>query len=70
MVHQAAGFPALRMWADIRRALDEELNRLPESLRAALVLCYLDGATRDEAAHRLGLTVATLETAPSLSLTV
>ncbi|HKB05822.1 MAG TPA: sigma-70 family RNA polymerase sigma factor, partial [Gemmataceae bacterium] len=48
-------------WADVRRALDEELNRLPDSFRSALVLCYLDGATRDEAARRLGWTVATLD---------
>jgi RNA polymerase sigma factor (sigma-70 family) len=48
-------------WADVRRALDEELNRLPNSLRAPLVLCYLDGATRDEAARRLGWSVGTLD---------
>lgn len=41
--------------------LDEELLRLPERLRAPLVLCYLQGQTRDEAARSLGLTVATLK---------
>src|SRR5262249_18311863 len=33
--------------------LDEELAQLPEALRAPLVLCYLEGATRDEAARQL-----------------
>jgi WD40 repeat protein len=41
--------------------LDEELARLPEALRAPLVLCYLEGATRDEAARQLGWSLATLK---------
>jgi RNA polymerase sigma factor (sigma-70 family) len=47
-------------WAEAWAALDEELGRLPECLRAPLVLCYLDGRTRDEAARQLGLTVGSL----------
>ncbi|MBP3960097.1 RNA polymerase sigma factor [Gemmata sp. G18] len=47
-------------WADARRVIDEVLAALPESLRAPLVLCYLEGLTRDEAAVRLGWPLATL----------
>ncbi|QEH35944.1 ECF RNA polymerase sigma factor SigE [Aquisphaera giovannonii] len=40
--------------------LYEELDRLPESQRAALVICYLEGLTTDEAARRLGCARGTI----------
>ncbi|HZY90571.1 MAG TPA: sigma-70 family RNA polymerase sigma factor, partial [Gemmataceae bacterium] len=41
-------------WKEVRGLLDDEVGRLPDALRAPLVLCYFDGLTRDEAAERLG----------------
>ena len=38
------------VWREVRTVLDEELQRLPERLRSPLLLCYLSGLTRDEAA--------------------
>ena len=46
--------------ADALRMLDEEIARLPEHLRAAVVLCELDGIGRKEAAVRLGVPEGTL----------
>ncbi len=51
------------VWRDLRPVLDEEIGRLPPRHRDAVVLCYLEGRTNAEAAHRLGCsrgTVATL----------
>src|SRR5262249_23571697 len=47
-------------WRDVRTVLDEELQRLPERFRAPLLLCYLEGKTRDEAARELGWSLGTL----------
>jgi RNA polymerase sigma factor (sigma-70 family) len=46
-------------WRELRSVLDEELTKLPEQHRAALVLCYLEGKTQDEAARLLGWSKST-----------
>lgn len=43
------------------RAVDEELNRLPDSMREPLVLHYLSGQTSPEIARVLGLSVSAVE---------
>ncbi len=45
---------------ELRSILDEELGRLPERHRAAIILCELEGLSRREAAGRLGVSEGTL----------
>lgn len=47
-------------WREACHILHEEIERLPEHYRGPIVLCYLEGRTRDEAAEDLGWKVATL----------
>jgi RNA polymerase sigma-70 factor (ECF subfamily) len=46
---------------ELREVIDEELQALAEQHRGPLVLCYLEGKTRDEAAQQLGLPLGTLK---------
>jgi RNA polymerase sigma factor (sigma-70 family) len=53
----AAASPAAQSLAERREVcavVDEEVSRLPERFRAAVVLCYFEGKTVDEAARQLG----------------
>jgi RNA polymerase sigma factor (sigma-70 family) len=47
-------------WHDVQQALDEELSQLAQRYRIPLVLCYLEGKTRDEAARQVGWSLGTL----------
>ncbi len=42
-------------------SLHEELGRLPETFRAPLVLCYLEGLTQEQAAARLDAPLGTIQ---------
>ena len=48
------------VWLDVRPILDQELSRLPDKYRVALVLCDLQGHSRKEAARQLGLPEGTV----------
>jgi RNA polymerase sigma factor (sigma-70 family) len=46
---------------ELLAVMDEELHRLSDPCREPLLLCYLEGKTRDQAARQLGWSVRTLE---------
>jgi RNA polymerase sigma factor (sigma-70 family) len=48
------------LWNDVQPLLDQELSRLPDIYRVAIVLCDLEGKTRKEAARQLGVPDGTL----------
>jgi RNA polymerase sigma factor (sigma-70 family) len=52
--------PAEEMENDLLPLLDRELERLPDKYREAVVLCELEGKTREEAARQLGVPTGTL----------
>jgi RNA polymerase sigma factor (sigma-70 family) len=47
--------------SELRRILDEEINRLPLKYRAPIVLCYLEGQTHEEAARQLHWPLGTVK---------
>jgi RNA polymerase sigma factor (sigma-70 family) len=46
--------------AELRSVLDEEVDQLPAAYRRAVVLCYLEGKTQEDAARELGWTKGTV----------
>src|SRR5262249_48938844 len=48
-------------WREVRQVLHEELGGISERYREPLVLCYLEAATQQRAAARLGLAERTLQ---------
>ena len=61
VVNEPAGpSSADRDWTSTEAAIQEEIARLPESFRAPLVLCCLEGLSYDLAARRLGVSEPTL----------
>ena len=48
-------------WRDTVAILHEELDQLPEVYRRVLLLCYLSGQSRDEAATNLGLSIGAVK---------
>src|SRR5262249_30656537 len=48
------------LWPDLPPLLDQELSRLPDKYRVAVVLCDLEGKTRKEVAGQLGLPEGTV----------
>jgi len=44
-------------WREVAALLHDELNRLPDKYRLPLLLCVVQGLTREEAAEQLGTTI-------------
>ena len=54
------GIDPTAAWNEISPLIDEELSRLPDAYRAAVVLCDLEGRSQKEAAAQLGCPEGTL----------
>jgi RNA polymerase sigma factor (sigma-70 family) len=58
---QTAILPTDLSWVEACDLLHAELDRLPDQYRMPLLLCYLEGKTREEAAAALGITTGTVK---------
>jgi RNA polymerase sigma factor (sigma-70 family) len=58
--HEPGVIPAEATF-ELRKVVQEELERLPDPYRQPISLCYLDGLTHQEAARRLDLPVGTVK---------
>ena len=56
-----AHHPHDRDRSDLARAIHQEIDRLPQPYRLAVVTCHLEGLTQHDAANRLGWPVGTLQ---------
>jgi RNA polymerase sigma-70 factor (ECF subfamily) len=54
------GSPSTGVDGELRELIDSHLDRLPGRCKTAIVLCDLEGLTREEAARRLGWPVGTV----------
>jgi RNA polymerase sigma factor (sigma-70 family) len=57
-IHPSECDPA---WLELKPVLHEEVNQLPEKYRSAVVLCYFEGRTNEEAAALLRWPVGTVK---------
>jgi RNA polymerase sigma factor (sigma-70 family) len=57
---EAEAVAATDLWHDLQPLLDQELTRLPNKYRFAIVLCDLEGKTRKEVARQLKIPEGTL----------
>ncbi|HEY7315336.1 MAG TPA: sigma-70 family RNA polymerase sigma factor [Gemmataceae bacterium] len=48
-------------WGELRGILHDEVSKLPEKWRAAVVLCYWEGRTHEQAAQQLGCARTTVK---------
>lgn len=50
------------IWCDLQPLLDQELSKLPDKYRMVILLCDLEGKTRNEAARQIGCPEGTVAT--------
>ena len=48
-------------WREVRQALEEEIARLPDDLRSAVIVCPFEGRTQEEAGRALNVNPRTLK---------